>query len=338
LCHEPRNFTETTATKRLLDQAIRVCLDHFARANAYFYGLVDALNLTRPTTRKSGGTSWPVSQLNGEPFMSANVAALNNSTNSSSFAISGYVDASKSLSGLEQELNKILEQVNQVMGQLQHRSTVQDTPMTTTLGVDPVGGAHGATHSAAASPSCPSSAEPTSSTKTAGVSGDSKGPSGLSTAPQTKALSQKEGHDVAEQYIANLQKDFGLTRAQASGIVANLWHESGGMNSGINQGGKIGAPSSNMADDNGNGYGIAQWGGSRKQGLIDYANQHGLDPSSQAANYGFLKQELQTSYSSSISAVKGTSSAEAATQAFANAFEQPSDPQMASRFQDLQLV
>jgi len=66
--------------------------------------------------------------------------------------------------------------------------------------------------------------------------------------------------------MAAQRKDFGLTKDQAAGIVANLWHESGGMNSGINQGGKIGTPSSNMVDDNANGYGIAQWGGTRKQG------------------------------------------------------------------------
>jgi Phage tail lysozyme len=156
-------------------------------------------------------------------------------------------------------------------------------------------------------------------------------PEGLSTAPQTQALSPAQSKQAADAYVSNLQKDFGLTKDQAAGIVANLWHESGGMNSGINQGGKIGAPSSNMADDNANGYGIAQWGGTRKQGLLDYARQHNLDPSSEAANYGYLKQELQTSQAGAIAAVKGTNSAQAATQAFCNAFEQPSDPQMASR-------
>ncbi|EUC15801.1 UNVERIFIED_ORG: hypothetical protein BDU10_7142 [Burkholderia sp. CF145] len=156
-------------------------------------------------------------------------------------------------------------------------------------------------------------------------------PEGLSTASQTQALSPAQSKQAADAYVSNLQKDFGLTKNQAAGIVANLWHESGGMNSGINQGGKIGAPSSNMADDNANGYGIAQWGGTRKQGLLDYARQHNLDPSSEAANYGYLKQELQTSQAGAIAAVKGTNSAQAATQAFCNAFEQPSDPQMASR-------
>jgi hypothetical protein len=192
----------------------------------------------------------------------------------------------------------------------------------------PAGGAAGAGN-AGSGAGAPASTSTLSSAKGAASSGAA--PEGLSTAPQTQALSPAQGKQAADAYVSNLQKDFGLTKDQAAGIVANLWHESGGMNSGINQGGRIGAPSSNMADDNANGYGIAQWGGTRKQGLIDYARQHNLDPSSEAANYGYLKQELQTSQAGAIAAVKGTSSAQAATQAFCNAFEQPSDPQMASR-------
>lgn len=155
----------------------------------------------------------------------------------------------------------------------------------------------------------------------------------LSGAAQTQALQPGESLQVAQQWKDNLKKDFGLNDAQAAGIVGNLWHESGGMNSGITQGGGIGGPNGNMADDNGNGYGIAQWGGVRKQGLIDYARANHLDPSSQAANYGYLKQELQGDYKGAIDAVKGTNDVAGATAAFCNSFEKPSDPQMASRLE-----
>jgi hypothetical protein len=168
----------------------------------------------------------------------------------------------------------------------------------------------------------------------AGVSGSGA----LSTAPQTSPLSAQESQQVGTQWKDNLMKDFGLTDEQAAGIVGNLWHESGGMNSGITQGGRIGPPNGNMADDNGNGYGIAQWGGSRKQGLIDYAQQNGLDPSSQAANYGYLKQELSGPYKGAIDAVKSTSDVASATAAFCNTFEKPTDPQMASRLAYAQQV
>jgi Phage tail lysozyme len=150
-------------------------------------------------------------------------------------------------------------------------------------------------------------------------------------APNTAA----ESSAIAAQYIANLQKDFGLTKEQARGIVANLWHESNGMNSGVNQGNTYGGPSGNNADDNANGFGIAQWGGVRKEGLIKYAKENGLDPSSQAANYRYLKQELSGEFSSVISAVKNTTTSEEALSVFCKQFEKPSDPQMQARSQIL---
>jgi hypothetical protein len=85
-----------------------------------------------------------------------------------------------------------------------------------------------------------------------------------------------------------------------------------------------------MADDNANGYGIAQWGGVRKKGLIQYAKDHGLDPSSQAANYGFLKQELKGEDKYCIDALKGKG-LDGATKSFCTDFEKASDPQMGSR-------
>jgi hypothetical protein len=212
-----------------------------------------------------------------------------------------------------------------------------------------LGGAHGgaagpAGASAPAASGGASSAAPAadSAASAAGAAGASSnnGSTGLSTAPQTTANTPAQSKQVADAYMANLQKDFGLTKDQAAGVVANLWHESGGMNSGINQGGAIGKPSGNMADDNANGYGIAQWGGSRKQGLLDFAasQKPPLDPSSQAANYGFLKQELETTQRGAIDAVKNAKTPQAATQAFSDAFEHPSDPQMASRLANLSTI
>lgn len=201
-------------------------------------------------------------------------------------------------------------------------------------------GAGGAMRNAAASPgpaageAAPAgaggSANGAQATASAGGQGAS-GAGGLSTEPQTAANTPQQSQQVAEQYMSNLQKDFGLTREQAAGIVGNLWHESGGMNSGIEQGGRIGEPNGNMADDNANGYGMCQWGGVRKQALLDTAAEMGVSPSSQAANYEHLKRELSGPYKNAIDAVKSAGSVEQATQAFCNTFEKPSDPQMASR-------
>lgn len=151
---------------------------------------------------------------------------------------------------------------------------------------------------------------------------------------QTEALTETESEEVAKQYIEQLQKDFGLTKEQAIGVVANLWHESNGMNSGITQGTlAIGEPNGNMADDNQNGYGVAQWGGVRKEGLIAYAKENGLPASSQAANYGFLKQELSGEYSTVITTLKGAKTAEEAALIFCTDFEKASQPNMESRLE-----
>jgi hypothetical protein len=166
--------------------------------------------------------------------------------------------------------------------------------------------------------------------ETSGISGWADPQKALNTPAQSK--------QVALEYMNRLQQDFGLTKEQAAGVVGNLWHESG-MNSGIRQEtGGIGQP--NMATDvvDRTGYGIAQWGESRKQGLIDYAKANGLDPSSQAANYGFLKQELSGPNASAIAAVKASNSMSEATQAFMNEFEKPSDPQLNSRLNYAQQI
>lgn len=144
----------------------------------------------------------------------------------------------------------------------------------------------------------------------------------------------QSGKPVANYFMTNLQKDFNLTPNQAAGVVANLWYESGGMNPGMNEGGRAGAPTSNM----GQGYGVAQWTGSRKREFLDFAAQHNLNPSSVEANYAFLKHELQTTHADAIRAVKGTSSAQGATAAFCNVFECPGVTAMDRRYAALAQV
>ena len=182
-----------------------------------------------------------------------------------------------------------------------------------------------------AAPAAGEGAGPAAGARGPAASASSTGAGPLSTSAQTAANTPEQTAQIASQWKDNLKKDFGLTDDQARGVVGSLMHESGGMNSGITQGGRIGEPNGNMADDNANGFGIAQWGGVRKQGLIDFAQKSGIPASSQAANYGFLKQELSGPYADAINAVKGTGDVASATAAFTNTFEKPSDPQMASR-------
>lgn len=289
------------------------------------------------------------------------IANLLDGGNSSSGSSSN--GASSNRAGQDGQLNDVAKFMQDLLALLKQGNDDQDQSSGVGGGGAPqggpqvltgLGGAQGGEQGGAPRPaatSAPASSAPPASdgasssapaASAAGASGASSknGSTGLSTAPQTTANTPAQSKQVADAYMANLQKDFGLTKDQAAGVVANLWHESGGMNSGINQGGAIGKPSGNMADDNGNGYGIAQWGGSRKQGLLDFAasQKPPLDPSSQAANYGFLKQELQTSQHGAIDAVKNAKTPQAATQAFSDAFEHPSDPQMASRLANLSTI
>lgn len=289
-------------------------------------------------------------------YSSSPMDYLNSFENGSLGGVSGGSNSSSGIGGMSQQ--QILQIVEELLAMLQQALQGANSDDSNDGGVGGASGASGGgggsgmpsldtTPSASAAPPSAPPATPSATPASTGgpaatdggsTVGSSPSSSGLSTAPQTTANTPEQSQQVAGQYVNNLMHDFNLTKPQAEGIVANLWHESGGMNSGINQGGAIGQPSGNMADDNANGYGIAQWGGSRKEGLISYAKQNGLDPSSQAANYGYLKQELETTQSGAISAVKNTSTAQDATQAFCNSFEKPSDPEMSSRLADLALV
>jgi hypothetical protein len=151
------------------------------------------------------------------------------------------------------------------------------------------------------------------------------------TSPQKVLNTNDQSNQVALKYMTKLQQDFGLTKEQAAGVVGNLWHESA-MNSGIRQEtGGVGQPNmaTNVVDRT--GYGVAQWGEGSKQGLIDYAKANGLDPSSQAANYGFLKQHLSTSHAHVITHLKACSNRSEATKIFMSEYEMPKHPYLDSR-------
>ncbi|MHC2552315.1 hypothetical protein ACVJ6Q_003610 [Bradyrhizobium elkanii] len=115
----------------------------------------------------------------------------------------------------------------------------------------------------------------------------------------------------APAVMQRLMDDFGFTKEQAAGVLGNLGHESGGFNIWQEKNPRAGR----------GGWGWAQWTGSRRRAFEAYCEQNGLDPKSDAANYGFLKQELMTTHKDAVNAVKGTSSAGDAMRAFEGTFE-----------------
>jgi TP901 family phage tail tape measure protein len=123
--------------------------------------------------------------------------------------------------------------------------------------------------------------------------------------------------------MSDLMRDFGLTKEQAAGIVANLGHESAGFTA--YQEGKPLVPGSR------GGAGWAQWTGPRRRQFEAWAAAKGLDPRSDAANYGFLKHELNGSHAGALAAVRRENSAQGAMVAFENTFERAGVKNWASR-------
>jgi hypothetical protein len=193
------------------------------------------------------------------------------------------------------------------------------------------------------SPAAPTAASGPDSTSAPGVAGASgtgatssaPGNAGnpFSTAPVTSGpLSQQQGMQLGVQLGQQLRKDFGLTPAQAAGVVGNIWHESSGMNPNVNEFGSD-PGQSDYGKPNGTsfGYGWAQWSDARKTGYLDWSKQQGLDPSSPAANYSFLRHELQTTESGAIDAVKQAGTASDAADQFEKVFERAASPELAKR-------
>ncbi|KAG8154533.1 hypothetical protein BFF94_007160 [Burkholderia catarinensis] len=145
-------------------------------------------------------------------------------------------------------------------------------------------------------------------------------------------LPANSGGSAANAIANDLRSRYGLNDTQIAGVLGNLQQESG-LKPNVNQGGAEGAPSGNFADDNANGWGLAQWGGARKQGEIAYAKQHNLDPGSLDANIGYMNQELDGPYSKTISDLKNTTNVSQAAQVWDTDYEQATDPQMDNRLQ-----
>jgi hypothetical protein len=149
-------------------------------------------------------------------------------------------------------------------------------------------------------------------------------PSGeFSREAQYGLLTDQQGTQVALQVAWMLMRDFGLSTLQAAGVVGNLHHESGGMNANMNQQyayngpGGPGAPSGDLNQ----GYGWAQWTYGRKGLFLGYCSQQGLNPASPAANYAYLKHELETDQAATISALRAAVSPEDAARIFRRVFE-----------------
>jgi|GEM_PF-918318 len=132
--------------------------------------------------------------------------------------------------------------------------------------------------------------------------------------------------------VRALMKDFGLSGEQASGIVGNFMHESGGKHvpPDVNEGGNPGPPRFS------GGYGWAQWTGPRQRTFISFAVDNGFmaSPSvnaTDAANYAYLKHELTTGYTSTIEQIRTKNTPRDAAVSFEATFEKAGVPALGPR-------
>jgi hypothetical protein len=117
----------------------------------------------------------------------------------------------------------------------------------------------------------------------------------------------------APRIMENLVSDFGLKDFQAAGLMGNIGEECDGFRE--MQEKKPLIPGSR------GGFGWAQWTGPRRTQFESFCRVNGLSPFSDAANYGFLKQELNTSQSMALTAVQKAPSISKAVRAFEASFE-----------------
>jgi hypothetical protein len=124
--------------------------------------------------------------------------------------------------------------------------------------------------------------------------------------------------------MQDLMNDFGLTLDQAAGVLGNLGHECAGFR-------KLQEVSPAISGSRG-GWGWPQWTGPRRRAFEAWCKTDGIvDLSSDEANYGYLKQELETTESRALRHLKKTQSMADATRSFMEKFERPGIKHLESR-------
>jgi hypothetical protein len=115
--------------------------------------------------------------------------------------------------------------------------------------------------------------------------------------------------------VNRLAAEFGLTLAQAAGIVGNLGYESAGF--------KALQEMKPAVEGSRGGYGWAQWTGPRRRAFEKWSAENNLKPAADEANYGFLLAELRGSHRATIRDVKKTETLSGAVFSVGQTYERP---------------
>lgn len=140
--------------------------------------------------------------------------------------------------------------------------------------------------------------------------------------------------DVESYVYDYMTKKWGLTRAQAAGIMGNIQAESGFKATNAEDSyGYRGSENPEYINrynvKDGVGWGICQWTyHTRKQGLLDYANSKGTDVGDLETQLEFLYKELSSG--KVLENIKKTTTVQEATEVFMKQFERPADQSAAA--------
>lgn len=129
--------------------------------------------------------------------------------------------------------------------------------------------------------------------------------------PDDKAKSVLHG-------MNSLIKDFGMKPHEAAAVMGNLAHESDWFRN-------LEEDKSKYTKGKG-GYGWAQWTDNewepRRTNFLKYAKQNKLKPTSDQANYGFLREDFKAN-PRYLNSLKGSPDVLVATEKFMNSYERP---------------
>jgi hypothetical protein len=131
-------------------------------------------------------------------------------------------------------------------------------------------------------------------------------------------LAKTDPHEVAMRHF----RGQGWSPEQAAGITGNLSYESDGMKPVVTEYGKGG----------GGGFGLAQWTGTRRKALFQYAASKGEQEPSFKTQLEFVDQELNSSEHGAVEALRNAKTVPEATRLFMQTFERPGIPNVEGRY------
>jgi len=134
----------------------------------------------------------------------------------------------------------------------------------------------------------------------------------------SKVPKTSEGKNISVEEAINFFTSKGFSREQASGIVSNLWYESGGLNA-------------TAVNPTSGAYGLAQWLGPRQKAFYAWAEKKGYSIRDPKAQLEFIMEEFKTTEKNAYDRLKGAKTAQEASDIMLDYYERPSEQEKAGR-------